>query len=103
VFHETFHCFTLTDLYSYKRILDRVVESRSEAYVNKLRQILGWIVWAKRPLRWREIQGALSVDTEQQRINHDRKLSDSPKELFASFVELKFDGTVQLIHETARE
>jgi hypothetical protein len=40
---------------------------------------------------------------EQQHIDYNRKLSDSPKELFASFVELEFDGTVQLIHETARE
>lgn len=68
-----------------------------------LRQILGWIVWAKRPLRWREIQGAMSIDMEQQKIDYDRKLVDSPKELFASFVELDADGTVQLIHETARE
>jgi hypothetical protein len=40
---------------------------------------------------------------EQQHIDYDRQLSDSPKELFASFVELESDGTVQLIHETARE
>ena len=40
---------------------------------------------------------------EQQHIDYDRKLADSPKELFASLVELESDGTVQLIHETARE
>jgi hypothetical protein len=40
---------------------------------------------------------------EQQHIDYDRKLLDSPNELFASLVELEFDGTVQLIHETARE
>jgi hypothetical protein len=40
---------------------------------------------------------------EQQHIDYDRKLLDSPKELFASLVELEFDGTVQLIHETTRE
>lgn len=45
----------------------------------------------------------MSINTEQQNINYDRKLADSPKELFGSFVELESDGTVQLIHETARE
>lgn len=93
----------LTLEYSYERILGRVLESRSEENANKLRLILGWIVWAKRPLRWREIQGAISIDTEQPRVDYNRKLADSPKELFASLVELESDGTVQLIHETARE
>jgi hypothetical protein len=54
-------------------------------------------------LRWREIQGAISINMEQQHIDYDRKLLDSPKDLFASLVELESDGTVQLIHVTARE
>jgi hypothetical protein len=89
--------------YSYERILSRILESKSEDNVNNLRLILGWIVWAKRPLRWREIQGAISLDTDQQIVDYNRKLADSPKDLFASLVELEPDGTVQLIHETARE
>ncbi|CAG8962046.1 hypothetical protein HYFRA_00005088 [Hymenoscyphus fraxineus] len=87
----------------YKRILSRILESRSKNSIDKLHLVLGWIVWAKRPLRWREIQGAISIDTEQQKIDHDTKLAESPTELFASLVELEPDGTVQLIHETARE
>lgn len=90
----------------YKRILERVLESRGEKTINRICLILGWIVCARRPLRWREIQGAVSIDMEggvEQQIDHERKLSESPKELFASLVELEYDGTVQLIHETARE
>jgi hypothetical protein len=45
----------------------------------------------------------MSINIEQQHIDHDTKLSESPKELFASLIELESDGTVQLIHETARE
>ncbi len=70
---------------------------------NKVRQILGWIVCAKRSLRWREIQGAVSIDMDQQQVDYKRKLLESPKDLFASLVELENDETVQLIHETARE
>jgi hypothetical protein len=40
---------------------------------------------------------------DQQQIDYERKLLESPKELFASLVELDYDGIVQLIHETARE
>jgi hypothetical protein len=45
----------------------------------------------------------MGCDMDQQQIDYERKLLESPKELFASLVELEYDGTVQLIHETARE
>ncbi|RYP05725.1 hypothetical protein DL765_009750 [Monosporascus sp. GIB2] len=87
----------------YERILHRVFESRADNIVTYLREILGWIVCAKRPLRWREIQAAVSIDLENQRLDYDKEISDSPKGLFASLVELQEDGTVKLVHGTARE
>lgn len=45
----------------------------------------------------------MECDLDQQYINYEMKLFESPKEMFASLVELEYDGTVQLIHETARE
>ncbi|KAI9654109.1 MAG: hypothetical protein M1821_006820 [Bathelium mastoideum] len=89
----------------YKRIIDRVFELRDDApvLVDRIRQVLGWIVCAQRPLQWREIQGAFCIDIDQQCINYDRSLVDSPKALFASLVELEDDGTVNLVHESARE
>jgi hypothetical protein len=68
-----------------------------------MRQVLGWIVCAKRPLRWREIQGAICIDMEQQLVDYDKQLLDSPKGLFAALVEMQADGTVELVHGTARE
>ena len=68
-----------------------------------MRQVLGWIVCAKRPLRWREIQGAICVDLEQQNVNFERKLLDSPRGLFAALVEIQTDGSVELVHSTARQ
>lgn len=64
---------------------------------------MGWIACAKRPLRWRELQAAVSIDLENQKIDFNKKLSGSPKDLFASLIELKEDGTVELVHGTARE
>lgn len=66
-------------------------------------QVLGWIASSARSLRWREVQGAIIVDLDRQHIDMDKKMLESPKELFASLVEVHADGTVELIHETLRE
>ncbi|KAK3294357.1 uncharacterized protein B0H64DRAFT_324187 [Chaetomium fimeti] len=87
----------------YERILRRVLDSRGEHIISPLKQILGWIVCARRSLRWAEIQAAVSIDLESEGINHDRQISESPKGLFASLVEIHADGTVDLVHGTARE
>ncbi|KAI1846006.1 hypothetical protein JX266_007815 [Neoarthrinium moseri] len=87
----------------YERIIDRICESQGDQIAENVQQVLGWIVCAKRPLRWYEIQGALCIDTEDQHVNYDREISDSPKGLFASLVEVQGDGTVELVHGSARE
>ena len=71
--------------------------------MNHIRHILGWIVCARRPLQWREIQGAVCIDLENQHIDHDKEVLDTPKGLFASLVEIQEDDTVALVHGTARE
>jgi hypothetical protein len=94
---------------SYERIVQRVLESRSDQYfrgghtLHYVRQVLGWIVCARRPLRWREIQGIVCIDLENQHVDYNREIPDSPQGLFASLVELQADGTVDLVHGTARE
>ncbi|RWA12212.1 hypothetical protein EKO27_g2917 [Xylaria grammica] len=87
----------------YQRILVRVFETRDDSTVASVRQILGWITCARRPLKWAEIQGAVCVDLDNQAVDHDKMLSDSPKGLFASLIEIKKDDTVELVHETARD
>ncbi|KAI0406999.1 hypothetical protein F4802DRAFT_605837 [Xylaria palmicola] len=91
----------LNDLY--KRILARVFETRDDSTAAFVRQILGWITCARRPLKWAEVQGAVCVDLENQVVDHDKLLADSPRGLFASLIEIKEDDTVELIHETARD
>ncbi|KAK3377270.1 hypothetical protein B0T24DRAFT_237594 [Lasiosphaeria ovina] len=87
----------------YERILRRVLDSRGEHIISPLKQVLGWIVCARRSLQWSEIQAAVSIDLDTESVNHDRKISESPKGLFASLVEMHADGTVELVHGTARE
>jgi hypothetical protein len=87
----------------YDRILSRIFNSATDPTQKYAQEILGWVVCAKRPLRWREIQGAVCIDLENQCLNYEKEMAESPKGLFASLVELQVDGTVQLVHETARK
>jgi hypothetical protein len=70
-----------------------------------IEEILGWIVCACRPLRWEEIQTAvcISPDPDNPRFDVGRRLHSSPIELFASLVRCHPDGTVELVHGTARQ
>lgn len=66
--------------------------------------ILGIIATATRPLKWREVQGALAIDLEKQEINFlKRRISKMPKEICSSLVEERANGNVELVHATARE
>ncbi|KAK3342072.1 hypothetical protein B0T25DRAFT_358324 [Lasiosphaeria hispida] len=87
----------------YERILHRILEGRGEDALSHLRQVLGWIVCARRSLLWREIQVAVSIDLDSQEVDHDKRIASSPNELFASLVEVQADGAVELVHGTARK
>ncbi|PLB50321.1 hypothetical protein P170DRAFT_405285 [Aspergillus steynii IBT 23096] len=87
----------------YERILYRVREVRDVDTMRRIEEILGWIVCARRPLRWEEIQGAVCTNPECQSFDALRRLADSPREIFASLVECYPDGTVDLVHGTARQ
>ncbi|CAI6332799.1 unnamed protein product [Periconia digitata] len=88
---------------AYARIIDRVmgssVQHRLRGYAE---QVLGWLVCAKRTLRWREIQGAVSVDMVRGTMNRDLELQDECKDLLASLVERSVDDSVNLVHSTAK-
>lgn len=69
-----------------------------------IKKLLSWVSLCKRPLRWFEIQAAISIDLEEDSINEDsRRLVDTCKDLCASFVEVHSDQTVELVHSTVRE
>jgi hypothetical protein len=74
--------------------------SREEA----ARRLLGWILCAKRPLLWHEIQGAASIELHDATIAYEsRCLRDDAKELCGSLVDVHACGTVVLVHSTARQ
>lgn len=53
-------------------------------------------------MKWREIQGAISIDLQEMSIDVDRRFVDGSKDLAGSLVELLPDGSVDLVHSTAK-
>ena len=97
--------FSFTDLYSYDRILTRILgpNIRPKSRRDSIQKLLGWLACARRPLRWPEIQCAAALDLDNGTISHDREFREDCKNLCASLVNLSDDGTVSLVHSTAKE
>jgi hypothetical protein len=85
--------------------LDRILDPNTAiSRQNDAKQLLGWIACAKRPMKWYEIQGAISVDLEHQTMDYEVRMHRvHPKVLCASLVEIRSDDSIELVHATARE
>ncbi|KAI9685458.1 MAG: hypothetical protein M1822_004589 [Bathelium mastoideum] len=89
---------------AYGRIVRHLFDNSAEKRNGHVRRLLGWVVCAKRPMKWQEIQGAISIDLENEEISWDkRKFRENPKELCGSLVEVRDDGSIELVHSTARK
>lgn len=66
-------------------------------------KLLTWMVCAKRSMKWREIQCAIALNLDEQDVDWERKrFAVDHKELCGSLVELHKDGTINLVHHTAK-
>ncbi|CAH0027137.1 unnamed protein product [Clonostachys rhizophaga] len=69
----------------------------------KAKILLGWLVCAKRPLKWHEIQSILSFDTVKEVVDFDnRMLRHNVRKYLGSLVHVLEGGHIRLIHSTAR-
>lgn len=88
--------------FRYERIMTRIEAQASPARWKEVLMVLGWLVCAKRPLRWHEIQVLKAMNLNTGTIEYDRqRFLPSPVDLFHSLVEYREDGTVQLVHLSA--
>jgi hypothetical protein len=89
----------------YSRILQRLMDKNIALQQRNItKKLLSWVSLSKRPLRWYEIQAAISIDLESESLNDaNGRLVDTSKDLCASFVEVHADQTVMLVHGTVRE
>jgi hypothetical protein len=86
----------------YERILKRILDESRPAHCEGARKILAWLVCAMRPLRWREIQCAISTDADAGMVDPDQRLVMGPKEICGSLVEQQHDESLRLVHTTAK-
>ena len=86
---------------SYSRVIQNILDHESRS--GHALELLGWLICVQRPLKWREIQGAFSIDLDSLSVDWERrKLRVDSKELCGSLVELRPDGTVDVVHHTLK-
>jgi hypothetical protein len=65
--------------------------------------LLSWVACATRPLAWREIQAAVSIDWERRIVDYDRyQLAVGIKELCGALVEELPNGDISFVHSTVK-
>ncbi|RQM06601.1 hypothetical protein DH86_00001229, partial [Scytalidium sp. 3C] len=83
--------------------MSRIKSNASPEEWDIAKKLLGWMVCAKRPLRWNEIQGAVSMNAAEQTIDFDqRKLRVHIKDICGSLIQVMPGDRLQLVHSTAR-
>jgi len=66
--------------------------------------LLGWLVCAKRPLKWHEMQSILSYDPVKQEVDFDNKmLRQNARKYLGSLVHVVEGDRIRIIHSTARQ
>lgn len=92
----------LTFFCRYDRILARIQETLKEDEWESAKRFIGWMTCAKRPLKWWEIQGAMSIDLDKMVVDYEERQSRRHvRELCGSLV-YEHAGRVRLVHSTAK-
>src|SRR5215469_1295346 len=93
----------LTFTLRYERILNRMYRTLTPHQWQIACELLGWMVCAKRPLRWHEIQAARSINTTDQTFDFtSRKLRSDIRTYCGSLIQELPGQRVQLVHTTAK-
>ncbi|KAL2679252.1 hypothetical protein Neosp_010019 [[Neocosmospora] mangrovei] len=88
---------------AYERIMDRIVQQASPEEMEDISSLLGWLVCAKRSLKWHEIQILKSINLDKRSVEFERnRFRVDAKDLFESLVEIQPDGTLEFAHTTAK-
>ena len=80
------------------------MESRASFLWPKALQILGWLIGARRPLTWHEMQAILSFEPELGKIDMDlNMLRKDIDDMLTGLVHVDPGRSIRLVHSTARE
>lgn len=82
-----------------------MIDSAHAAEKEDAERILHWVICAKRPLRWREVQATFCIDLEMGNVDYEeRRLLVTCKELCGAFIDIhqiKARGASQDVHPEA--
>ena len=87
---------------SYERIVNRVYNNPVVPEREDAARIISWVVCARRPLKWNEIQAIFSTDVESQSVDFSDRLRVTGKDICGSLVDIRPGDIIELVHETAR-
>src|SRR3569833_3376334 len=76
---------------SYERVVVRIFENPIETEALAARTILGQVICADRPQKWKEIQSRFCIDVETQTTDPDRIQHKTCKHLCGSLVDIHRD------------
>ncbi|KAL6904141.1 hypothetical protein GGI43DRAFT_421611 [Trichoderma evansii] len=92
----------------YEKLLGAVKDellqlAEGEEHWKMAKLLLGWLVCAKRPLRWNEMQSILSYEPEKQKVDFDKNmLRQAAEKYLGSLVHILDGGHIRIVHSTAR-
>lgn len=90
-------------MHSYERIIRGLKQSLKPEQWRIACRLFGWMICAKRPLNWREIQAAVSMNTDQQTFKfEDRRLRSDIQEYCGSLIQVSPGYRVELVHAAAK-
>ena len=87
----------------YERIALRIFENPNRSEREDAHNIFRWIVCAKRPLKWDDVQSIFAIDPVLQKVDFDeRQLRVTCRELCGSLVETGAGDKLELVHKSAK-
>ncbi|KAK2031757.1 hypothetical protein LX32DRAFT_257615 [Colletotrichum zoysiae] len=87
----------------YGQILTKIISHFDRRSVSRLQSILGWIAFAKRPLRKAELRSALSFSAEDENVNIDELAPNYLFDMCVPLIEERSDTTFAFIHVSVKE
>ncbi|CAN9189995.1 unnamed protein product [Alternaria alternata] len=88
---------------AYARIMQTIMDKPVPAQRDEALLLLGWLVYAKRSLKMHEVQTIRSADFKEGAVQFERRrFRVHPKDLCESLVDVREDGSIELVHMTAR-
>lgn len=83
--------------------MQRIMNKSARAEREEALMILGWLVCAKRSLKMYELQTMKSIDLKRRAVQFDqRRFRVDLKDLCESLIDVREDGTIELVHLSAK-